>query len=237
MYRDYIFDLYGTLVDIHTNENKQYLWTKMADMFACYGAHYTPKELRACYRNYVKELEENIPYPYPEIQLEKVFQFLFEDKNIIISHDAIIHLGHTFRVLSRDYLKLYPGVISLLDTLSEHKKRIYLLSNAQRMFTEAEMRILGIYSYFDGILLSSDAGCKKPQTTFMKELIHTYHLNVADCVMIGNDITSDIAVANAVGMDSIYIHSNLSPEVTEPIPATHCIMDGNINKLLQLIRN
>ncbi|MBQ8592268.1 MAG: HAD family hydrolase [Lachnospiraceae bacterium] len=236
MYRDYIFDLYGTLVDIHTNESKQYLWTKMADMFACYGAHYSPKELRACYRNYVKELEENIPYPYPEIQLEKVFQFLFEDKNIIISHDTITHLGHTFRVLSRDYLKLYPGVMSLLDTLTEKKKGIYLLSNAQRMFTEYEMRVLGIYSYFDGILLSSDAGCKKPQATFMKELLSTYHLNIADCVMIGNDVECDIGVANAVGMDSIYIHSNLSPEVTQPISATHTIMNGDVNTLLTYIR-
>lgn len=30
MYQNYIFDLYGTLVDIHTNENKHYLWEKMA---------------------------------------------------------------------------------------------------------------------------------------------------------------------------------------------------------------
>ena len=28
MYQNYIFDLYGTLVDIHTNEKKAYLWEK-----------------------------------------------------------------------------------------------------------------------------------------------------------------------------------------------------------------
>lgn len=28
MYQNYIFDLYGTLVDIHTNEKKAYLWKK-----------------------------------------------------------------------------------------------------------------------------------------------------------------------------------------------------------------
>lgn len=30
MYRNFIFDLYGTLVDIHTNEYKPSLWKKMA---------------------------------------------------------------------------------------------------------------------------------------------------------------------------------------------------------------
>lgn len=29
MYKNYIFDLYGTLLDIHTNESKKYLWEKM----------------------------------------------------------------------------------------------------------------------------------------------------------------------------------------------------------------
>ena len=30
MYQNYIFDLYGTLVDIHTNEKKAYLWKKLS---------------------------------------------------------------------------------------------------------------------------------------------------------------------------------------------------------------
>ena len=33
MYQNYIFDLYGTLVDIHTNEKKAYLWKKMSLFF------------------------------------------------------------------------------------------------------------------------------------------------------------------------------------------------------------
>ena len=32
-YQNYIFDLYGTLVDIHTDENKASLWKKIAVYF------------------------------------------------------------------------------------------------------------------------------------------------------------------------------------------------------------
>ena len=35
-----IFDLYGTLVDIHTDENDT-VWEKTAVYFGFYGAHYT----------------------------------------------------------------------------------------------------------------------------------------------------------------------------------------------------
>ena len=37
MYQNYIFDLYGTLVDIHTNEKKAYLWEKMSLFFGRAG--------------------------------------------------------------------------------------------------------------------------------------------------------------------------------------------------------
>ncbi|MCD8336280.1 MAG: hypothetical protein LUD18_03225 [Lachnospiraceae bacterium] len=45
-YDNYIFDLYGTLVDIHTDENLPELWKKLSLFYGYYGAHYTPDELR-----------------------------------------------------------------------------------------------------------------------------------------------------------------------------------------------
>ena len=37
---DLVFDLYGTLVDIHTEEN-DLVWEKTAFYFGFHGAHYT----------------------------------------------------------------------------------------------------------------------------------------------------------------------------------------------------
>ena len=44
-YTDLIFDLYGTLVDIHTEED-ELVWEKTALYFGFYGARYTAEELR-----------------------------------------------------------------------------------------------------------------------------------------------------------------------------------------------
>mgnify|MGYP002517624889 CR=1 FL=1 len=38
MYHNFIFDLYGTLVDIHTNEHKPSLWKKLALSYPFQGA-------------------------------------------------------------------------------------------------------------------------------------------------------------------------------------------------------
>ena len=46
MYDNYIFDLYGNLVDIHTNESKPSLWENMARYMTLQGAPYDSGELR-----------------------------------------------------------------------------------------------------------------------------------------------------------------------------------------------
>lgn len=46
MYQDLIFDLYGTLVDIHTEETDT-VWEKTALLFGYYGAHYTGTALES----------------------------------------------------------------------------------------------------------------------------------------------------------------------------------------------
>lgn len=41
-YKNYIFDLYGTLVDIHTEEGIPKLWEKLSFFYGFYGAIYQP---------------------------------------------------------------------------------------------------------------------------------------------------------------------------------------------------
>lgn len=48
-YQNYIFDLYGTLVDIHTDEDQPAAWAALARFYSYYGARYAPDELRAAY--------------------------------------------------------------------------------------------------------------------------------------------------------------------------------------------
>lgn len=50
-----------------------------------------------------------------------------------------------------------------------------------------------------------------------------YHLDPAKSIMIGNDAVSDIAGAKSVGLDTFYIHSNISPKLKEE---TYLAADG-----------
>ena len=212
MYKNYIFDLYGTLVDIRTNENKSYLWKKMHVWYAMHDASYDkPLSLKKDFFKLVNQYEKDMNHNDSEIQIEYVFKELFEAKGIHASIELAIETGKMFRMLALEYVNLYDGVLELFDKLKKAGKNIYLLSNAQRIFTEPEMRYLGIYDKFDGIIYSSDAGYKKPSATFFEELFEEYELEKSESVMVGNDHICDAKGASDFGIDSLYWYTSISP--------------------------
>lgn len=236
MYKNYIFDLYGTLIDINTDEDSHELWYKLSFFYSFKGAFYNPKELKNSYKYMIKrKLESCTHTKYPDYPIETVFSDLYLQKGICASDELVNDTAQLFRILSIKYIKLYDGVVELLDLLKAKGKNIYLLSNAQRIFTLYEMRTLGIEKYFDDILFSSDYKTCKPDTNFYNELIDKHNLNKNECIMIGNDPICDINGATNSGLNSLYIDSNLSPEITSKLTSTYSIMDMNISKVSKLI--
>lgn len=239
-YPNCIFDLYGTLVDIHTDESSPLLWEKMALFYSAYGALYQPAELKEAYFRLVRQqvdesktLRQNDFEGHPEIRLERIFAALFAEKELAADPDMAVHMGHLFRRHSMEYIRLYDGAEELLHTLRANGQRIYLLTNAQRIFTELELRDLKIESYFDGIWISSDYGCKKPDPKFFRLPLEEAGLEPQETIMIGNDGICDIQGAKAVGLSTLYIHSNISPQ--EPFPQADYVLESMDLKRVQEI--
>ena len=94
-YENYIFDLYGTLVDIHTDEEKTELWEKLAQFYGYYGAVATGRgtEKRVCvpHEGQKKDalrqemgsdaaMKKTMHMKHPEIEIEEVFLHCFRKK-------------------------------------------------------------------------------------------------------------------------------------------------------------
>ena len=228
VFDSFIFDLYGTLIDIHTDEGRLQLWTDMAAYLKKhFGVSYTGPELQKRYREICtleeKKLASENGASFPEIKIEKVwdrliaekrqqrgvirkFFSLFEEKNLEAS-DKMRKLCVFFRESSRDKLVVYEGVTDTLSKLKSMGKGVYLLSNAQRAFTEKELEVAGLTGFFDDIFISSDKGIKKPQKEFLEQLIKENNLNFDKCVMIGNDLLSDVGVAANNGISSVFLNT------------------------------
>ena len=242
MYKSIIFDLYGTLIDIRTDEYSIDFWRRAVQVFAMGGASFSPGELRTAYSRYVKRAfrREKLRHPgykYLDIDLLEVFRKLYELKGLSPDEARLRDTAHKFRKTSTSHIRLYDGVIELLEGLRASDRRIYLLSNAQESFTIPEMDELGITKYFDGIMISSEERVCKPQRQFFERLIAKYELDRSECLMVGNDMNSDMLGAEGAGIDGLYIHQDISPEVYDEseIHARWKIMDGDVSKILGYI--
>ncbi len=210
MYQNYIFDLYGTLIDIHTDETSKNFFKKYAKWLRRQGYHFEWKWFYKLYTTTEKEHREKAKflgaYTYPEIMVENIFQEVFAAKGYVLSREQTQFLCENFRRISLIHFSLFPDTIACLEGLKKVGKKIYLLSNAQRSFTWQELELTGLIPYFDGILISSDEGCMKPDPEFYNKCCERYHLDKAQSVMIGNELNSDMMGAAAVGIDAFYIN-------------------------------
>ena len=234
-YKNYIFDLYGTLIDIHTDEEQQELWQFMTDYLKeNFGTVTTPEKLREdylriCDDETVKLAAKN-GSKNPEIKIEHVWQRLVGKP---VSDSDMRKLCNIFRETSRDKLERYEGVAELLSNIKKDGGKVFLLSNAQRLFTEKELETAELVDYFDDIFISSDLGIKKPDGDFLNQLIAKHSLKKEECVMVGNEVMADCGVAAAAGIDVYYINSYNHPDSEIQRDLKLCgASDSNINVIL-----
>ena len=102
-YENYIFDLYGTLVDIHTEEDRPEAWAALARFYSYYGADYAPGELQQAFRRMTangrragKPPRRESHEACPEIEIEEVFLALFRQKGAAAGRELARARGAVF---------------------------------------------------------------------------------------------------------------------------------------------
>ena len=240
-YKNYIFDLYGTLLDIHTDENDKELWKIMRDFYNVYGCEWKQKPLKDAFFLYDAGERQRLSVltgvKKPEIRIERVFaRLLFEGGghhscSLTIAGSDIDSLrkqykediegvltkvadsewaaacANLFRTASREYVRLYPNSMETLRSLKDRGCRLYLLSNAQKIFTMPEIEAFGLQDILDKIYISSDFGMMKPEPDFLNRLMSEEGLKKEETVMVGNEIESDVAIAIRCGIGSICLNT------------------------------
>lgn len=238
MYKNFIFDVYGTLVDIHTNEYDDNTWQKLRDTLAFYGVEYTVGELRETYFGSC-DLQIALgrkKYACPEVDVVEVFRHIFENKNKKCAKTLATHIAQQFRAFSTEYMRVYDGVADALKELKRAGKKLYILSNAQSCFTKPELSKLGLIRYFNGTIYSSDEGCAKPDPTLFARLLEKYNLKRNECVYIGNEPHTDVDGARNAKIDCLWLKTSNTPPDVQPLFAPkYTVTSGDIAEVPKLL--
>ena len=210
-YDTFLFDLYGTLIDIHTDEHCSATWKKWMKWLNENRINHPwhPVFRRSFFkmdRQYRIDALNNPNITCPEIDVTDIYRVLFTKYGNNLDDNTIREASYAFRGSSIDYIKLFPGVEDYLRYLHSIGKKVYILSNAQASYTEPEIINLGLDKLVDGYYMSSDYGCMKPDTGFFNVAIKNENIDTSRAIMIGDNSDSDIAGAINAGMDAYQIH-------------------------------
>lgn len=101
---------------------------------------------------------------------------------------------------------LIDGAIEILTYLKE-KYSLYVVSNGVAATQYRRLGAAGLDQYFDGIFISEEAGCQKPQAGFFEYCFEKMGRRDAENMLIvGDSLTSDIRGGNGSGIDTCWFN-------------------------------
>lgn len=120
--------------------------------------------------------------------------------------------------------QIIPYSVELLIRLGKKGYKIAAASNGTVAAQTGRLVVSGLAGFFkDGIFLSEKVGIQKPNLEFFEYVLNKLGVkNKKEVLMIGDSISSDIAGANAVGIDSCLVDFDKN-HTSETVDATYII--------------
>jgi len=212
--RTVFFDLYGTLVDIRTDEDDPWVYATLAQSLAYFGVAISPEELQREYRGRVRACLDRSPERFPEVDVHVVFGDILREyrrgrdpggasgpPGALPRDDAAEALAAAvfFRSLSRRQFSAFTGVHPVLERLRT-KYRLGLISDAQWAFTEPELEMADLARFFPVRILSSRVGVKKPDLRLFTQAMTSLGVGPESCLYVGDNPPRDLVGARNAGM-------------------------------------
>ena len=166
-------------------------------------------------------------------------QFEIALKKLIYQFDISLNEDFSLEKLLEIYYmevyserKLYPEVVSVLNSLQSIGVRMGVVSNTTnpRFMKENEMKATGLEPFFDFAIYSSDTPYRKPHPSIFQLAIESLQLKPEEILFVGDNLRLDIVGAQNVGMKSAWINRERKTNSIDGEP------DYELHSLIDLLR-
>jgi putative hydrolase of the HAD superfamily len=212
-YKHIFFDLDHTLWDFERNsaetldelfEQHQLarLGMRCSDFVDTYS--HTNHELWALYNRGVISQEELRSTRFPI-----VFERLGLSRSQVpqgIGEDYLL------RCPSKPYL--LPYAKEVLDYLAP-QYQLHIITNGFPETQQIKLQSSNITHYFAHVITSAEAQCKKPEPYIFTFLVEKLRTQAAQCLMIGDNLATDVQGAHNAGIDAVYFNPQKIPHKSE----------------------
>jgi putative hydrolase of the HAD superfamily len=114
------------------------------------------------------------------------------------------HFDELFEVFRGEAWTLFPETADVLSSLKESGYSLGIISNFDSRVYDV-MRQLGIYEYFDVLVISSEAGHAKPSHGIFSKALEQAGRDPREVIHVGDDLCNDFHGARAMGIRALLL--------------------------------
>lgn len=239
--RGLIFDINGTLTDIQTNEWHDDVYRVISNLLSYQGILLGTSALKDSYFQIMEEQRAARGERHPEFDAVGIFREIITrhstDFTRRLPPEKLEQLprlfAETHRAASRYRLQLYHGVE---DTIKQLLPRYHLaiISDGQTAYAVPELNAVGLFGYFDPVIVSGDFGYRKPDKRLFESALTAMKMEPSEVVFVGNDMYNDVHGAQKLGMKTVFSRSNQGLQKKEGVRPDYIIY--NFPELLNALR-
>jgi putative hydrolase of the HAD superfamily len=199
-----LFDVDNTLIDFM--ERKRLAISESVKAMVDAGIDESYSQLHKDFNDY---------YWSHGIENQKIFQQFLKDKYGKIDYKVLAYAILAYRRASNGLLRPYPGSKSTLISLRERGFKLAILSDAPRLEAYLRLCAVGLDDFFDVILTKDDVKATKPNKRGFKMVAKKLGILPEECMMVGDNLSRDMAGAKSLGMKTIFAKYGLVLENEE----------------------
>jgi putative hydrolase of the HAD superfamily len=199
-----LFDLYGTLVDVRTDEHRPELWDMLARYLRYQGLSVEAKGLYSSFTDMADQAQHDTAEEYPETDVKKIFSKILGKLGCEAPGPLSTDVCKLFRTLSIVHTRLFDDTVPALEALRTGFQ-VGLVSDAQRVFLDSEIEMMGLAPLLDVVIASTDYGFHKPDRRLFDKALESLGVPPEKAIYVGDNVQRDICGANAANIPGVLL--------------------------------
>jgi len=204
-YKHILFDLDHTLWDFEKNATEA-----LGELYATYELEsqgtFSLEEFCDTFHkvNYhLWHLHQTGDYDQARLRAER-FKMIFSDLGMSEAKMPL-QIADAYLKLCPSKPHVFPYTYDILAYLQD-RYELHIVTNGFADVQGVKLKSAGLSDYFKHIVTSDHAGFRKPDPGIFSYILELIEARPTDCIMIGDNLDTDIAGAQGAGIDCIYFN-------------------------------
>ncbi|WP_110668787.1 HAD family hydrolase [Salinicola halophilus] len=233
-----LFDVFKTLFVFDGDHVDDETFVFLADWLRYRGVALEPEHLAARFAALTQVQLAEAGGDSPDVDVIAVWDALLAEQDATAARRAVLtpELALTYRQITTREIALWPGTRAMLDAC-QGDFRLAIASNTQRAYTEAELRMLGIWDDFEIVRFSSDVRACKPDPKLFRAALDALDCTPEEVIYVGDNPYDDVLGADALGIPTILLdRGTQAPSGVELPTPLATVADGDPAAVARIAR-